>query len=505
MNKASIAHKIASRILPRFGEILFAAIFAAVIGLGPRLLNVDGDLGRHIALGDYILDSGNVPTSDIFSFTKSGDPLTPHEWLSDVVFAGFNRTAGLNGVVWLTALILALSYWLVYKHSLELSNMSLLALAGTVLSAAAGSIHWLTRPHIFTILFSALWAVELDRLRLGLRRNWAVFPLIMLVWVNFHGAFLAGFAIWLAYAVGVLVDRSLRAGQLRDLLLIGPVSFLASLLNPVGLEIWKTGFGFLGSQYLVSHTAEYLPPDFHNPSFWPFLIVVVGSIFLLGLSRVRMNSTYVFLISGWTALALYSARNIPLYLVVVIPVFCNQAASLLLDFQKIGIIKRLIDFQGRLTRTESEIRGGVLGLGTVLIALVLLLGGTRLDFQKAGNVFSPEVFPEAAVSWMETHQVPGEGFNYFPWGGYLLYRNWPDRRVFIDGQTDFYGENLTREYERVITLQPGWREILEKYGVQWILMPVDSQMASYLITDNNWVELYRDGTASLFLKATSTR
>ncbi len=66
-------------LIPRIGEILFIAIFAALIGLGPRLMNIDGDLGRHITLGDYILSSRSIPTRDVFSHTKLGDPLTPHE------------------------------------------------------------------------------------------------------------------------------------------------------------------------------------------------------------------------------------------------------------------------------------------------------------------------------------------------------------------------------------------------------------------------------------------
>jgi hypothetical protein len=502
MNKSSLPQKIAARIIPRLGEILFAAVFAAVIGLGPRLMNVDGDLGRHITLGNYVLESGKIPREDIFSFTKAGDPLTPHEWLSDVIFSVCYKAAGLNGVVWLTALILAVSYWLVYKHSLQLSNMSLIALAGSIIAAGAGSIHWLTRPHIFTILLTVLWMVELDRMRLGIRRNWIVFPVLMLFWVNLHGAFLAGFVIWLAYAVGGIFDNSCRKGQLRDMLLIGPVSFLVSLINPAGLDIWKTGFGFLGNHYLVSHTAEYLPPDFQSPAFWPFLLVVVGSLLILGLSKVRLNSVYALLVAGWTALALYSGRNIPLYLVVVIPILCDQAANLILGNRNTSWLIRL---QKRLSQTENEIRGGVLGISIVLVALALLVNGSNLDFQKEGNRFEPEVFPTGAVSWIEENPLSGNGFNYFPWGGYLLYSLWPENLVFIDGQTDFYGEKLTREYETVITLQPGWRDILDKYGVEWILMPAGSQLVSYLESEPGWTELYRDETASLIIMTSTLR
>ncbi len=192
MNNQTKPPGIAALLIPRIGEILFIAIFIALIGLGPKLMNVDGDLGRHITLGNHIITSRSIPTRDVFSHTKLGDHLTPHEWLADVIFALAHRAAGLDGIVWITALIIGASFWLVYKQSLNLSSMSLLALAGTILAAAASSLHWLSRPHIFTILFTVIWATELEKLRIGIRKNWLIFPVIMLIWVNTHGTFIAG-------------------------------------------------------------------------------------------------------------------------------------------------------------------------------------------------------------------------------------------------------------------------------------------------------------------------
>ncbi|MCK4488992.1 MAG: hypothetical protein KAU23_01970, partial [Anaerolineales bacterium] len=102
MNNDKKPPGIAAVLIPRIGEILFIAIFIALIGLGPKLMNVDGDLGRHITLGDYIISSRSIPTRDVFSHTKLGDPLTPHEWLADVIFALAHRAAGLDGIVWIT-------------------------------------------------------------------------------------------------------------------------------------------------------------------------------------------------------------------------------------------------------------------------------------------------------------------------------------------------------------------------------------------------------------------
>ena len=498
MNTSKSAQLIARVVLPRLGEVFFAAVFAAVIGMGSQLMNVDGDLGRHITLGDYILEMRTIPTRDVFSFTKLGDPLTPHEWLSDVLFSIAHRFAGMDGVVWLTALVLAVSFWLVYKQSLALTNMSIIALVGSVLGAAAASLHWLTRTHIFTILFTAIWTIELDKVRLGLRKKWGIFPIMMAIWANLHGAFIAGLVIWALVFLGELLEREKHWSQLRVLLWIGPSAVLASLLNPDGLGIWKTGLGFLGNQYLVSHTAEYLPPDFQNPSFWPFLGIIGLSILVLGLSRWRMKYARLFLLGSWTAMALYSARNIPLYIVVVIPILIDSTGRIIKEARGKLHVNWFLNLQDRIAITEKQIRGGLLGLVVMLASISLLLNGVNLDFQGVGNRFSRDVFPVGAVDWMEKNPLEGKGFNHFPWGGYLLYRLWPEQLVFIDGQTDFYGEELTREYEQVIRLQPGWEEVFQKYNIRWALIPTDSSLANYLSQQEGWEVIFSDQTARIF-------
>ena len=86
-------------LLPRVQDVLFIALFIAVVGLGPRLLNIDGDLGRHLTIGKYILTTRLIPTQDLFSHTMAGEALTPHEWLAQVVFAVAYRLGELDGVV----------------------------------------------------------------------------------------------------------------------------------------------------------------------------------------------------------------------------------------------------------------------------------------------------------------------------------------------------------------------------------------------------------------------
>jgi hypothetical protein len=160
---------------------------------------------------------------------------------------------------------------------------------------------------------------------------------------------------------------------------------------------------------------------------------------------------------------------------------------------------RLISFQGKIMAIEKTIDRGFWSACSVIIAGLLLANNVKLDTLQEGNQFLPKVFPVEVVDLMVDDPPDGDGFNYFPWGGYLLFRLWPEKLVFIDGQTDFYGEELTRQYERVITLSHGWEEVLHEYDVDWVIMPVDSKLVTRLRSTDGWEILYQDDVAAVIL------
>lgn len=498
---------ITSVVLPRIEDVLFIGLFVGVIGIGPGLINIDGDLGRHITIGEYILQNREIPTSDLFSHTMLGKSLTPHEWLAQVLFALVHRVDGLDGVVWFCALLISVTFVIVYKNCVERSGMILVAVVFAILAAAAASLHWLARPHLFTILFVVLWVSSLERLRQGYPHKWWHLPLIMLFWVNLHGAFIAGFVIWGIYVIGELIDKIFdreASGMIKrkksplpiDLhyLYVGSLSLLATFFNPSGFSLWDTSVGYIRNQYLVSHTAEYLPPNFHDSSTWPFLGLIVIAVVLFGLKHEKLSAVSILMIAGWLAMSLYSVRNVPLYAVVTAPILSELTAK---EIQLNTIWRRILRMQSRIMQVERKLRGHLWPLMIVFLVGIALYTGISLDFQGRGNVFLPEVFPVKAVDWLQKKPPTDRMFNYFPWGGYLLYRLWPEQKVFIDGQTDFYGEALTREYEKILNLSEDWEDILDRYEISWILMPADSLVVHHLRNSPKWQLSYEDQTAAI--------
>src|SRR5829696_4330910 len=225
--------------LPRLDAAIFITLFFSALTLGPRMLNIDGDLGRHITIGNYILHNLKIPTWDIFSHTMMGQRIIPHEWLAQLIFGIVHALLGLNGIVLLIATLIATAFTLTYREMRRRNIFPLSIIFITVMAAYTSSLHWLTRPHIFTFLFVAVWAYLLENEK---SKIW-LFPLVMMIWANTHGAFIAGFVIWGAHMAGWLWDyvnkQSTKEIGAR-LALIGFLSFAVTFINPAGWRLWET-------------------------------------------------------------------------------------------------------------------------------------------------------------------------------------------------------------------------------------------------------------------------
>jgi hypothetical protein len=487
---------------PGLRTVIFCALFLAVVWHGPEMMNMDGDVGRHLTVGALILDSGRVPTADVFSITRLGAPFTAHEWLSEVVYTLAYRLLGLNGVVLLAALLIASAFSLVLDEMLRRNVLLLVAVCFTLLAAAVSGLHWLTRPHLFTWVIIGLWARELDQIARGNGRHWWRLPAIMLVWANLHGAFVYGFVILGLVGAGIAWE-SLRTGQglrapgvWKPFGLAVGASAAVSLVNPAGLSLWTTSLGFVQDRYMMSHNLEFMPADFQSASILPFLLMFGIALLLLSLGPARLQAHQALLLAGWTGLSLLSARNIPIYAILAAPILAELASDWL---RSLAPLARFTAYNLRLLKMEMVRRYIPWELLWAALLGLLLARGVALDAQQVGNRFDPARFPVAAVDWLQANPPRGNMFNYFTWGGYLLYRQWPAQNVFIDGTMELYGEPVLRAYDQVISAGDGWQAVLAKYDVTWLIVPPDSPPARALALDPAWRQAYRDQTAVILI------
>lgn len=480
-------------LLPSVQVLLFALIFWQALLFMPRLLNADGDLPLHLAVGDSILTTAQIPTHDLFSHTRPEELFFPHEWLSEVFFALAFRAAGLNGVAWLTAAILGLTYAALAYALRDAGVRALVALFAAYAASIVGAIHQLPRPHIFGTLFFTLFLMALERYRrTGDRRALYWLAPITLFWANMHGGFVFGLGVVGTYALGAAFERN----RTRVLELTGALTILTlvSFINPNGIDAIVHSFGF-GGRFFAEVLNEYQSPDFHGLSALPFLLLIVLSLAFGWRVKRELVWTHWILLVTWTPFALYAARNIPLYAQVAILVLAPIADQWLEE-----ALPRIGRIASRFEPAALLARGEIWGVIIAGVLIALEANGNTQDLWHKGNTFDPRMFPIAAVDALKENTPDGKMFNEYLWGGYLLMRLYPREQVFIDGRTDFYGEQVSRDYLKIINGEAGWEKILDQYSVSWVIIPPTRPLADRLGNSTSWYLTYQDETARVWVK-----
>lgn len=454
----------------------------------------DGDTGWHIRTGEYILDHG-VPLHDLFSFSRPGQPWFAWEWLSDLIFGQTHRWWGLPGIAALSAILVCLPGVLLFAWLLRRNAGAWIALAVTLAATGAASIHYLARPHLFSLvlLVGGLWLIDEDR-----RRNtpwlWTLIPIAGL-WSNLHGGFVGWLGI-LGLLTVVSASRRDRAATGRYGLLLG-LSSIATFINPYGWQLHRHIFEYLRSPWFSEHVQEFQSPQFRSENMLIFALLLFTGV-AVAANVWRARPFEAAMIVFWGFLALRSARYVPLFAVVTTPSIAFYTAEL---------------WQRAAARSGARSALRVLwesseSLGIRWHPTPWLLILTSLAFLAVFPVtglanFPQRSFPVVAVDrTSQALTAPGQRvLTSDQWADYLIYRLYGGARVFFDGRSDFYGPAVGDDYRTLLQAAPESRAVMERYRFTAALLPRDWPLAQILEHDPEWTVSYRDKQAVLLLRA----
>jgi hypothetical protein len=477
--------------IARARSALLLAPLLLLVFSGYFFAPTDADYWWHVRTGQQIVETGALPRVDDYSYTMAGRAWVAHEWLTELLLYLVQQQLGYVGNVALFGLMGALTGLAVYA-TCRLRGLGEPASALMMLWAWAmglGSAN--VRPQGLTALLIAVCALLLTRYQLlGQRRAlWAIPPL-MALWVNLHGGYLLGLLLVGLTIVGEAMARPLGrpAAPLRPLLVVAALATGATLLSPHGAEGLLYPFSYAGSgNGSMRFILEWQSPDFHQ---WEYL-VFAGSLLLaaiLGLGRRPLGPTECLWALTLALMGLQSVRHIALYAIVVTPLL---AARLWAEVRDLGL------------PLATWRRPGLLAAASLVLALVVgrMIGAAAgQQALQLGREPGAATYPAGAVQYMRTHELTGNLFNSYQWGGYLVYQLYPDQRVFIDGRADVYGDEHLERYVQVARLRPGWRQVLEDHGVGTVLVEKDSTLAVVLADDAGWQEAYAGQVERLFVR-----
>lgn len=483
---AHVGTKIGRRVL-----LLPLLCFAAAI---PLLSATDPDYWWHWRTGQIIYGTGAVPRVDDYSFTVLGQPWISHEWLTELLIFVLGRGVGYVGVAAFFGLVSALTLGCVYLTCRQHGAQPLTAtlLCAWALLMMQPSIN--ARPQMLTMLLLALFAFLLTRYQAGVQRAlWALPPLLAL-WVNLHGGYLIGLVLLGLTLIGAAARQFLgwREAALRPLLITTILATLASFVTPHGLDALRYPLTYLGRENAsLQFVAEWKSPDFHQFLFFPFAASLL-LLFTLGLAQRPLRPTELFWGLTVAFMALQSVRHIPLYAIIVTPLLAARLGQVPWSLVV------------RSPRSRDLVRFG-LGVMAVILPLLFLsvawgLSGSSGGARQFARTPSAVGYPVGATAYLRAAAPPGQLFNEYRWGGYLIAQLYPQRRVFIDGRADPFGDALVTRYRETVLARPGWRDTLDSWQIGLVLVERDGPLAAALRDDPAWQELYAGDVERLFAR-----
>ena len=473
---------------------VFVMIFAiGLFAMAARNVT-DPDIWWHLRTGQLILQNHAVFHTDPYSFTKFGQPWVNHEWLSDVLIFIVYRTAGWAGLIVVFAAIVSTAFMCVFRRC---SGPPYLAAAVTVLGAIASSPSWGVRPQTFSLLSASLFLLILERSSAHQNLLWYTLP-ITLIWVNLHGGYAIGIAFMFLFIVGDLVDVALgfqnwseSRTRLQELVLALAACLAIIPLNPYGFRMYRYPIETIYSSGIQGYISEWLSPNFHEGMFLPLLFMLLAIFVAAAISPLRLRPRDLLLLAATTWAALHSARHIAIFVLVAAPLLSGLIYSWLSQ-------SRGSSFPAKPASATLTLRlcNGLVLAGFLAFTLI------RLRQVVAGQADAEaQAFPSAAISYVLKNRLPSPLLNHYNWGGYLIWKLYPDYRVYIDGRTDLYGDAFMDQSGATYNISnESWREPLEKWQTRTVILPPNAPLVSALRCQRGWKEVYGDPRAVIFEK-----
>ncbi len=522
---------------PRALEILAVAALFVLVGALCLTRVTDTDLWWHLAAGDLIRHTGEVPRADPFSYTVHGQRWIDIHWLFQVVLSFFYEKGGLRALAVLeTVLILGL-FGFLYARGRRLAPVP--AVVGVLIVAAlACQERFLMRPEIVSWLLMALVVLALERAldetRAGRRRIilWLALPLVQALWVNMQGLFMLGPALLslaLLACAGRLARRPVPPREVDravDFLAALAILAVACLANPNGSRALRLPFEQffvqLGGDRLISQTiAEFRPPlsgYLVTPSIAAFVVLaaVTGLAILANLGRVRAFDGLLVLATLYVALA--ARRNIPIFVVAAVPVLLRSGAAAFKMWRFLWQAGWPLALTWRplrpaRLRPPSRLAPALLAAACLLLTQDVVSNRffLRVPTERwwgAGPI--PHYFPDEAARHVTTARLPGQVFHSLSVGGYLIHAWKGERPVFIDGRNDPYPSGVLEIYLRSTGDPEAFEAAARRYQITAVLWPHQRALEArallaYLARGEGWVLAHLDPAAAVFLRADVAR
>jgi hypothetical protein len=441
------------------------------------------DLFFNLRLGEIVLGTGHVPTTNLLSFTHPAATDINLAWLFQIVLVLAQRAASIPGTVLLKTAFVVGTWAVLFRVAIRRGAHPALAALALALSAWAAEPRFVERPHLATFLGLALLLLAVERAESKQSRMlWLLVP-CGLVWANANSCFFLAPAVLLSYALGARVDG--RVADARRALLVALAFIPLIFATPSGIHCLS---------YIANHfRMPYLRPlEEYRRARWPldgpFFFLVDGLLLAclgpLAMPRLRSVVPWRTLLpcALLGLLGGFRIRFVAEFAMLAGPALAVAATHMVPSLPR---------------RWPSWLVAALLvGLTAMPRVASVAEGGRFLDIG-----MESDLVPLAAIDFVEKHGLRDRMYNDLEVGSYLTWRGWPRYRVFQDPRINGYPDAFHAVLRRSDLSRPEWQSFLDRFGVTSALVTFPSvNPRGALFDPEKWALVYRASDGLVFAR-----
>lgn len=503
----SIAEKISGARAVTLIALIVMAI--TVFGYFPTRSD-DYDIWWHLALGKHYVQNHTMQVDhSLFSWTPADSGWIYNTWLGSTLLYLFYQAGssfGLWLIQWLLltgVFVLLYLYLRVIKDSFDINYI----LAFLMLAVALNLTAIYIKPELFTTFLFTLTVFLYFYCKATGKNLFYLYPFLFVLWCNIHGGFLAGLLFISILLSGeavnffLLKNSSLPRKSFLTLAAAVPLSYLAVLINPYGIEYHISVLkGMFNPEYM-----GFAKKVFAYISMWKYLLPTPDYAFRF-LNTAWVLLIFAVLFSILFILSVARKRSLDAALIAVNLVFfffSMDSARYTIFFPIVTLFSIFYLFKDAdLYAFRKKLTPLSIAFFAVFVVYINYLTVVYLDNWSWFGKGLQEGVPVKEVQFLKKHKIQGPLFNDYLIGGYMIWSTYPEYKVFIDPRYGPYWKQVGPDYFNFTSkITPETIKAFNgKYPFKAALIHMrDSHVIFSMASTGDWRLLYFDKVAVLMV------
>lgn len=449
------------------------------------------DLGWHLKYGEYFTQHGKILKENTFSYIMPDFVWTNDSWVYDLVMYHLFHTFGFYGLAIAGALVGVVLVILLFRSvKTSLSTFVIVCIPFYIVVHTV-FYHGFRAQTVSLVLL----ALTLVILRIAMKaKQMSYFVLLssfflFLFWANWHGEYLVGLTYIAIITLSKTIDEYVSKQKIevyKTLLPILGIGFVASFITPFGIENHIQGIVHVFSSRLdgIGEWSSW-PKD--SWIWWTVVFYAALLLWIVIQHKKLQKAEYVLPLVLFGIQAFLHRRIQGIWAVVTFPLLVEIISGY---------------------KISQNVKPAYYVFSSLL---ALFVSWQSIQAHKPWIsswdeycVSQPYTMcSEQMVEYLRTNPMEGTMFNFYNWGGYLIWRL-PEEKVFIDGRMVSWKDPKTgflpyQSYETIIRGDGKALEEFEMHTFGYAVMPRNAKLASTLRTRLGWIHVYEDAR-SVILK-----